>query len=321
MSDARRLAGRGAVVTGSSRGIGRAVAIALAGEGAGVVVNGRHAEAADEVVARIRERGGRAVACVGSVSDFAFARQLIDCCVDAFGSIDALVNCAGIGEPEACSILDASAESWRELLDAHLSGTFYCCRHAAPRMVARRRGSIVNTSSHAYLGHYGGTAYPAAKGGTNSLTFAIAAELREHGVRANAVCPGARTRLSTGPAAERRIRGLHARGLLGARARDASLHAPEPETVAPLYALLASDLASGVSGRLFSAYGGSVALHALGSEELLALGSEELLAPGSEKLLAQRDAAREGPWPLERLAERVLAGLGAAARPHSGAGG
>jgi 3-oxoacyl-[acyl-carrier protein] reductase len=293
MADPQRLVDRSAIVTGSSRGIGRAVALALASEGACVVVNGRSAGAAEDVAASIREGGGRAVARVGSVADSAFARDLVDTCVDAFGSIDILVNCAGVGEPEGSSILDVSEEAWRELLETHLSGTFHCCRHAAPRMVAQRRGSIVNTSSHAYLGHYGGTAYPAAKGGTNSLTYAIAAELREHGVRANAVCPGARTRLSSGPAYERRIRDLHARGLLGDAARDASLRPPGPEHVAPLYVLLASDLAIGVTGRLFSAHGGSVGVH----------------APGREALLAHRDVEREGPWPLERLAEKVLAGL------------
>ncbi len=293
MTGGTLLQGRSAVVTGGSRGIGRAVALALAAEGASVLVNGRHAGPAAEAVEAIAAAGGRATACVGSVADFDFARHLVESCVEAFGAIDVLVNCAGVAEPEGSSILDLSAEAWRELLDSHLTSVFNTCRHAAPRMVEQGHGAIVNTSSHSYLGRYGGTGYPAGKGGTNSLTFAIAAELRERGVRANAVCPGARTRLSTGPAYERHIRDLHARGILDDAVRDASLAPPDPEHVGPLYVFLASDLAKDVTGRLFSASGGYVGLH----------------AQGGESLLAFRDVDRDGPWPVEALAEKVLVGL------------
>ncbi len=293
MTDGRLLEGRSAVVAGGSRGIGRAVALALAGQGAAVLVNGRSPEPAQEVADTITAAGGRALARPGSVGDFDFSRDLVASCVEAFGAIDVLVNCAGLAEPEGASILDLSAEAWREVVDAHLSGTFNTCRHAAAHMVRQGRGSIVNTSSHSYLGHYGGSAYPAAKGGTNSLTFAIAAELREHGVRANAVCPGARTRLSTGPAYERKIHDLHARGILDDAVRDASLAPPEPEHVGPLYVFLASDLAKDVTGRLFSASGGYVGVH----------------AKGGESLLAFRDVDRDGAWPVQELADKVLAGL------------
>jgi NAD(P)-dependent dehydrogenase (short-subunit alcohol dehydrogenase family) len=254
-----------------------------------VVVNGREAAPAQEAANAIAELGGEAVACAGSVADFDFAEQLVETCAERFGSIDVLVNCAGISEPPGASILDMSARDWRESIDAHLTSTFNCCRHAGPRMVAQQRGAIVNTSSHAFLGDYGGTAYPAAKGGTNSLTFALAAELREHGVRVNAICPGASTRLSTGAAFEQHIRELHARGLLDDVTRDAALAPPAPEHVGPLYAFLASDLAEGISGRVFSAVGGYVGV----------------FAPSEEKLLAFRDHRSAGPWPIEDLANAV----------------
>jgi 3-oxoacyl-[acyl-carrier protein] reductase len=270
------------VVAGGSRGIGRAVACLLAREGAAVVVNGRDAEAG------IRAEGGHAQARAGSVADYDFAGELVDACADAFGAIDVLVNCAGIAEPEASSILDVPPEAWRELLDVHLGGTFNTCRHAAPRMVAQGRGAIVNTGSHAHLGHYGGTGYPAGKGGTNALTLAIAAELRDRGVRANVVCPGARTRLSEGPAYTEKIESLHARGMLDDVLRDASLAPPDVEHVAPLYAFLASDRAAGITGRIFSAAGGYVGLQ----------------PPGAETLLAWR-GADDGPWPLEALAAEI----------------
>jgi 3-oxoacyl-[acyl-carrier protein] reductase len=203
-----------------------------------------------------------------------------------------LVNCAGVAEPPGSSILDVSAEAWRELIDVHLTGTFNTCRHAAARMVARGGGAIVNTSSHAYQGHYGGTGYAAGKGGTNSLTLAIAAELRDRGVRANAVCPGARTRLNEGPEYERRIEDLHARRVLDGATRAASLSPPAPEHVGPLYLFLASPLSEGITGRIFSAAGGYVGLH----------------EAASEGLLAYRNAS-EGPWPVAELAGKIRAGL------------
>jgi len=287
------LEGRAAVVAGGSRGIGRAVARALAREGAAVVVNGREAAAAEAVAAEIRGEGGKARACPGSVADHDFAGELVEACVEAFGAVDVLVNCAGIAEPEGSSILDVTPEAWRELVDVHLGGTFNTCHHAARHMAARGRGAIVNTSSHAWLGLYGGTGYPAGKGGTNALTLAIAAELRDRGVRANAVCPGARTRLNEGPGYAAKIASLHARGLLSDALRDASLAPPDALHVAPLYAFLASDRAAGITGRIFSAAGGYVGVQ----------------PAGGETLLAWRDAG-EGPWPLEALAEAIRSKLG-----------
>jgi NAD(P)-dependent dehydrogenase (short-subunit alcohol dehydrogenase family) len=287
------LDGMAAVVAGSSRGIGRAVAQAFASEGASVVVNGRAQDAVDAVVEEILRAGGKALAFVGSVADFETAAALIAECREGFGAIDVLVNCTGTAEPPGSSILDLPAEAWSELIDSHLTATFNTCRHAAPAMVAQGRGAIVNTSSHAYLGTYGGTGYPAGKGGVNSLTFAMAAELRAHGVRVNAVCPGARTRLSTGPDYEAKIHDLHARGILNDVQRDASLAPGDPRLVGPLYAFLASDAARGLTGRIFSAAGGYVGLHR---------------TPGEERMLAYR-AEGEGPWPAGELAQRVLEGI------------
>ncbi len=284
------LAGKAAVVAGSSRGIGRAVALALAAEGAAVVVNGRSADAVQAVVSEIRAGGGRAAAHVGSVAEFDGAGELVARCRERFGSLDVLVNCAGIAEPEGSSILDIPPQAWRELIDSHLTGTFHTCRHAAPVLVAQGGGAIVNTSSHAYLGSYGGTGYAAGKGGVNSLTLALAAELREHGVRVNAVLPGARTRLNSGPGYEAKIHDLHARGILSDLQRDASLAPEPPELVAPCYAFLAGPLAEGITGRLFTAAGGYVGAHESG---------------GRETLLAFR-AAGDGPWPLRDLADALL---------------
>ena len=168
------------------------------------------------------------------------------------------MNCAGTAGLASESILKVTSAQFHDLIDAHLGTAFETCRAAAPKMVAQGGGSIINTSSFAFLGDYGGTGYPAGKGGVNGLTMAIAAELKEHGVRANVVCPGAKTRLSTGPEYEAHIVELNRRGLLDEVSMQAALDAPPPEYVAPTYAYLASDLAKDVTGQIFIAAGGFV---------------------------------------------------------------
>jgi NAD(P)-dependent dehydrogenase (short-subunit alcohol dehydrogenase family) len=219
-----------------------------------VVVNGRDGKAATEAAQRITG----AVALAGSPAEPSVADALIDICVQEFGQIDILVNCAGFAGLASESILKVSSQQFRDLVDAHLGTTFETCRAAAPKMVEQGGGSIINTSSVAFLGDYGGTGYPAGKGGVNGLTMAIAAELKEHGVRANVVCPGAKTRLSTGADYEDYIAGLHRRGLLDDATMQVSLDAPPPEYAAPTYAYLASDLAKDVTGQMFIAAGGFV---------------------------------------------------------------
>ncbi len=292
MPDPQLLAGRAAVVVGGSRGIGAAVATLLAAHGAGVVVNGRDAEAAARTAEAITADGGRAVAHAGSAADEAVAQDLVATCIEAYGRIDVLVNCAGVAEPQGSSILDITTTQFHDLLDAHLGTVFQTCRAAAPRMVAAGGGAIVNTSSFAYLGDYGGTGYPAGKGAVNGLTLAIAAELKEHGVRANVVCPGAKTRLSTGPEFEAHVADLHRRGLLDEASMRASLDAAPPSYAAPIYAYLASDLATNVTGEIFVAAGGFV-------------GRFDRALPS---VLAYRDHQNSPPWDVGELHQFVNRG-------------
>ncbi|MEE2032139.1 SDR family NAD(P)-dependent oxidoreductase [Rhodococcus chondri] len=293
------LSERAAIVTGSSRGIGRAVAQALAAHGAGVVVNGREAAAVDAVVSEIADAGGRAVGVVGSTAETGVAEQLLDTALATFGSLDALINCAGTAEPPGSSILTVTDEQWHELIDAHLTGTFRTCRVVAPHFVASGGGAIVNTGSFAFLGDYGGSGYPAGKGAVNSLTMAIAAELREYGVRANVVCPGARTRLSTGADYLQHIESLHERGLLDDVTYQGSLNPAPPQYVAQFYTYLASDLST-VTGAIFAASGCFV-------------GRFDKQSPS---LLAWRDHDSAPPWTLPELAgivEGAVSGDGSAA--------
>lgn len=267
------LAGRSVVSTGTSRGIGLAVARACAAQGAAVVVNGRDPEVVAEAVRLVDEAGatsgGRGLPVVGSAA----SAEVVDAAVAAAGAAGDLVGlvcCAGTAEPAGSSILSVSAQEWQELLDAHLTSTFLACRAVAPLLVARGGGSIVLTTSQAWTGIYGGTGYAAAKGATVSLTWALAAELREHGVRVNAVSPGATTRLSTGPAYEATLADLHARGLLDDLSLAGARDPGSPEHAAATYLYLLCDLAAEVSGEVLTAAGGYVGRLARPADTLLA---------------------------------------------------
>ncbi|MGW4368351.1 SDR family NAD(P)-dependent oxidoreductase [Nocardia takedensis] len=285
MGDREMLAGRGAVVVGGSSGIGFAVAAALARDGAGVVLNGRNEAAVERAASALRMSGHRVVGIAGSAADEAVAEKLVATCVSAYGAIDVLVNCAGAPEPAGSSILTVKPWEWRALLDSHLTTVFNTCRVAAPRMVDRGRGSIVNTSSFAYLGDYGGTGYAAGKGAVTSLTLAMAAELREHGVRANIVCPGAKTRLSSGLDYEARILDLYRCGILDKVTMTGALDAPPAEYVAQLYRYLAGDRSAAVTGQVFIGAGGFVG---------------RFNRPKTA-ILGYRDHADAGPWSQPEL--------------------
>jgi NAD(P)-dependent dehydrogenase (short-subunit alcohol dehydrogenase family) len=261
------------------------VAELLAELGAGVVVNGRDPDVVTEAAQRIPN----AIGVAGSPADPDTADALIDACVQQFGRIDILVNCAGTAEPVGSSILTVTSAQFRDLIDTHLGTVFETCRAAAPRMVEQGGGAIVNTSSFAFLGDYGGTGYPAGKGAVNGLTAAIAAELKEHGVRANVVCPGARTRLSTGPEYEAHIAELYRRGLLDEVSMQGALDAAPPEYVAPTYAYLVSGDAKDVTGQIFIAAGGFV-------------GRFDRPAPA---IVAYRDHHDSPPWSVRELSSLI----------------
>ncbi len=289
MSSQSVLAGRNAVVSGGSRGIGRSVAELFCRLGARVVVNGRDVEAVEETVAAITASGGRATAVIGPADDERVAGRLVDECVSSFGRLDILVNCAGIAEPPGSSILNISTEEFDGLISAHLGTAFHTCRAAARVMAPQGHGVIINTSSVAFLGNYGGTGYPAGKGAVNALTMAIAAEQKAFRVRANVMCPGARTRLSTGVEYEKHIEDLHRRGLLDEMTMRASLDSAPAAFVAPVYAYLASDLASDVTGQIFVAAGGFV-------------GTFDRPTP---RVLGYRDHHHAAPWSVEELHKMI----------------
>jgi NAD(P)-dependent dehydrogenase (short-subunit alcohol dehydrogenase family) len=192
------------VVTGAGRGVGRCHALALAARGAKVVVAdlggdldgaGSSAAPAQEVVDEIVRAGGEAVACHASVAEEAGAASIIQTALDAFGRIDAVINNAGIANPE--SFEDDTPEQFRRMVDVHYLGTVYVTRAAWPHMVAAGYGRIVNTTSEAVLGFVPkSTSYAGGKGGVLGFTRALALQGPPHGIRVNAVLPRAQTRLS-----------------------------------------------------------------------------------------------------------------------------
>ncbi len=181
---------RAAIVTGGSRGIGRAVCLALAEQGVNVVVNyAGSAAAAEETAALCREKGVEAIAVQASVADAAQVDALFEKAVEAFGKVDILVNNAGITRDNL--IVRISEEDFDAVLDTNLKGAFLCCKKAARIMMRQRWGRIVNISSVVGLrGNPGQTNYSASKAGVIGLTKSLARELSSRHVTVNAVAPG-----------------------------------------------------------------------------------------------------------------------------------
>lgn len=179
-----------AFVTGSSRGIGRAIAIGLAKEGVSVVVNYRsRQDAAEEVAREITGIGGEAIIAKADVANDDEVKSMVDDVINKWGSIDILVNNAAIHR--GGRIQKLTLEDWNLVINSVLGGTFHCCRHIVPLMIAKNWGRIINLSSYVALhGYPGDTAYGAAKAGLLGFTMSLAKEVASKGVTVNAIIPG-----------------------------------------------------------------------------------------------------------------------------------
>lgn len=184
------LQGKTALVTGGSRGIGRAIALKLAELGANIVVNYRSsANAVEEIVREIEIKGVKAIAVQGDVSSFADAEKIIKAAVSEFGTLDILVNNAGITADGL--LMRMKEEDFDKVIEVNLKGAFNCIRHASSVMVKQRSGKIINISSVVGItGNAGQANYAAAKAGIIGLTKSVAKELASRGINVNAVAPG-----------------------------------------------------------------------------------------------------------------------------------
>jgi len=244
------LSGKAALVTGGSRGIGRAISLALAAQGASVAVNyASNAQAAAEAVQQIESCGGKAVAVQGDVAQAADAKRLVDETIAAFGALHILVNNAGLTQDEL--LLRMSEEQWDRVLDVDLRGAFLCTKAALRPMIRQRWGRIINIASVAGLvGNAGQANYAAAKAGLIGFTKSVAKEVASRNVTANAIAPGlVRTEMTAGltEAQQQAVVGLVPLG------RWAT-----PEEIAPAAVFLASEESGYVTGSVLAVDGGLV---------------------------------------------------------------
>jgi 3-oxoacyl-[acyl-carrier protein] reductase len=244
------LSGKVALVTGGSRGIGRATALALAGQGAAIAVNYVSNEAAaKETVAEIERCGGRAVALQGDVSVAEDAKRLIDETVAAFEAVHILVNNAGLTHDEL--LLRMSEEAWDRVIEVDLRGAFLCTKAALRPMVRQRWGRIVNIASIAgVVGNPGQSNYAAAKAGLIGFTKAVAKEVASRNITANAIAPGLVETEMTKDLTEAQQQAVLSIVPVG--------RAAKPEEVAAAAVYLASEEAAYVTGHCLNLDGGLV---------------------------------------------------------------
>ena len=242
------LSGRRALVTGASRGIGRAIALELARRGASVAVNYRaRADAAEQVVAAIHDAGGRATAVRADVTDFDAVQAMVKHATDEFGGLDILVNNAGVIGDGYLMML--KPEAWREVIAVSLDGAFHCTKAAIRPMMRGRWGRIVNISSDAGLmGDLMRAHYASAKAGLLGLTKTTARELAGQGITSNAVAPGIIETDLTADMDEKRREAML--DLIPLRCFGS------PDDVAPVVAWLCSDAAGYITGQTISVDGG-----------------------------------------------------------------
>jgi len=267
------LDGKAIAVTGAGRGIGRAVALECANAGANVIVadygvgmagEDPTSDIANEVVAEIEKGGGSAVALADDISSMEAGARVVQTALDTWGHIDGVVTCHGILRERM--LFNMTEDEWDDVVRVHLKGTFTIFRHAAAVMRKQESGSLVAFTSGAFQGSVAQANYSAAKGGIVSLVRSAALGLYRYGVRANAVAPVARTRMSANVPA-----GLAEIG--------------DAEDVSPMVAYLLSDRAKHITGQIYTAVGSRVAVWNQPQEV--------------------RSMTTDGRWTPEEIADRI----------------
>jgi len=271
------LQGKSIVVTGAGSGIGRAVAIACAAEGASVVVadygvgiagEDPTSEVADAVVKEITDAGGTAIAVADTVTSMDGGARMVQTAIDKFGRIDGVVCVAGILRERM--FFNMAEDEFDPVVETHLKGHFTVMRAAAPVMKEQKSGTLIGFTSGAYAGSVAQANYSAAKGGIVSLVRSIAAGMHRYGVTANVIAPVARTRMSMNVPTE--------------------LDMGEPEDVAPLVVYLLGDKARHITGQVYTANGGKIAVW--------------------NQPVEIREMQKDGRWTPEEIEARIDAEVG-----------
>lgn len=245
-----RLAGKVALVTGSSRGVGRAIALAYAREGASVVVNyTSNQTAGEEVISAIQEMGGKAILVKADVAKAADAEALVQKGIEEFGDLDILVNNAGFSRP--AMLLKMTEDQWDQVLDIHLKGAFFCTQFAGRHMKEKNKGKIINVTSVAgIVGTVGQINYSAAKGGLLSFTKSAARELARYNICVNVICLGiVATDMTEKIRTDEKLKEIYMNRILLKRFA-------EPDDISPAFIFLGSDDASYITGQLMCVDGG-----------------------------------------------------------------
>ncbi|MDD5095476.1 MAG: SDR family NAD(P)-dependent oxidoreductase [Dehalococcoidia bacterium] len=295
-----RLKGKVAIVTGSGRGLGKAEAMALAAEGAKVVINdpgvspdgkATAERPADETVAEIKKAGGQAVANYDAVGTWKAGESLVKTAIDSFGRLDILVNNAGILRDKP--IVKMVEEEWDAVLKTHLYGHFYCIRAACLLFKEQKWGRIINTSSEAgAMGNPTQSNYASAKEGIVGLTRTVAMEMGRYGVTCNVIRPRAGTRMTVTDEMVKLVDQLKAAPDPVSKARAAGMEQLmklSPEDVAPLVVYLATNEAANINGNTFVVYGNQIIL---------------------EKLMQVKTLCRDTQWTVDSLSKTFPFTLG-----------
>ena len=242
-----KLSGKVAIVTGSSKGIGRAIALLYAKEGAKVTVSARSRDQVEQVAEKIRELGGEALAVQADVTSEVDVARLVNTTFQTWGQIDILVNNAATILPRI-DVVDIEPDQWRRVIDVNLTGSFLCARAVLPHMIKRKTGKIINISSMGgRKGARGRGPYCASKAALINFSETLAAEAYDHGIDVNCICPG-----GVDTEMIRVTRGNQASGLM------------RPEEIAAVALFLASDESSSITGTAIDAAGPSHKLFQVG---------------------------------------------------------
>ncbi|WP_457551249.1 SDR family NAD(P)-dependent oxidoreductase [Desulfobacula sp.] len=247
-----KLEGKKAIVTGGSRGIGRAIALMYAKEGADVLVNYHSNDAAaKQTIADIEKLGRKGIAIAADVASYESAQNMVDECVKQLGGVDILVNNAGVSKPSM--LLKMKEEDWDAIINIHLKAAFNTSQAAGRYMKEKKYGKIINVISTAGIfGTVGQINYASAKAGIIGFTKSAARELGRYGINVNVICPGiTKTEMTGKLQSDEKLRKIY-------EGRIQLSRFAEPEEIAPAFVFLASDDASYITGQVLGVDGGYI---------------------------------------------------------------